>query len=338
MSKITVVIATANRPKYLQTALESVVSQTNDLDLDSVLVSENGGNRESEEIANRFRGVLPIRYLFRSPSLDPVAHVLDLFGMNFEGVVAFLCDDDWWFDGHLYRSCCELDRWPGAASVFSACAFLASEQASHAIIYRPEPLVAAAGSKDFLKPWVLSFETVCAAAWLETPFHFSTMVARAPALRLAAARIFGAHPNFTDRLLEAHLSAQGEVIFFPQPSAGIRIHDQNWSVGKSWKTMRDSDREGTVLIEALASSRGFSCWEYWKGILPGLAKTSKSKLAKRFLWIHGSSVVKQNGLEMVLFSNKLEKLFRLLALYYGGAVVQLLPPIFARLIRRLGSD
>ena len=71
---VTVVITTIGRPDFLRTALQSVRNQVNRDVIGEVVVSENKGDRRTEQVVREFPD-LPIRYLFREPSLPIVEHL-----------------------------------------------------------------------------------------------------------------------------------------------------------------------------------------------------------------------------------------------------------------------
>src|SRR5688572_22058244 len=100
MNTISVLVPTANHPKFLETALQSIARQTAIDKIEEVLVSENLLDRESEAVCKKFPN-LPIRYILQDPPLTRFQNFDFLFNQARADLVALLCDDDWWAPGHL---------------------------------------------------------------------------------------------------------------------------------------------------------------------------------------------------------------------------------------------
>ena len=99
MPTVSVIIPTHNRPYLLARALASVAAQTfKDFE---ILVVQNGGTRDSEAVAERFKqeGV-PVRYLYE-PKACPVNARNVGIQASTGSYIAFLDDDDEWLPNKL---------------------------------------------------------------------------------------------------------------------------------------------------------------------------------------------------------------------------------------------
>jgi glycosyltransferase involved in cell wall biosynthesis len=335
MTKVTVVIPTANRPAFLRAAIQSVASQTGVGRIEKVIVSENGGNHESGRVCAAFADRLPIEYCFREAATSAVDHVARLFDEAEGDFLAFLCDDDWWMSGHLENSLGTLEKDANAAAAFSASLHVESESANAAEIYRPAPLRVAAGGE--MEPaWrALARDQVLAAAWLCTPFHFSSMVARTSALKRANALMRAAHPNWADRILEAGLAMHGTILYYPQPEIGIRMHAGNWRSGRKEAEMLASDREGTRQVESLAGQAGLDLAAFWAERLPGVSPAWRNELANRFLPLLDLAGLKKRGLHAALFPSKRFLAMKIVDYYLSRYLRPWIPPVLLGWHRQL---
>jgi hypothetical protein len=302
---VEVIIPTANRPEFLCAALQSVVSQCRDAEISRVVVSENGGNKDSWDVVRRFEGSLSIEYRFRSPVLPPLDHWIAVFEESRADYVAFLCDDDWWYDGHLRRSLDFLERHSGCASSFAASFFTPSEAAVTGQFYFPTGLRRSRQGFQPFEPSVMTTQQVHSAAWLVTPFHSSTMVARTGALQRAASRLRGLDFFNIDRLLEINLSQEGALLFFPQLGAGVRLHAENWTLLEKRERLLESDRNAVRLIEASALAGGFDLAEFWKLRILSLPMNERKELIGAMVRIRGWSAVERTGITDSAFGGRL---------------------------------
>jgi glycosyltransferase involved in cell wall biosynthesis len=218
-----VLIPTANRSHYLETALESVARQTARGRIKEVRVMENGGDRRSEALCARFADRLPIRYVFRQPCLTPLEHgqviAEEVYPCRY---IAILHDDDWWSPDHLGASLDALAA-NGAVSCFSGYFFTRGERAP---LWCDGSLLFWLGSgfQPTTQDWVLDFASVLVSNLGGAPGHYSTIVAEAQAYRECAYTLHMGNEFDNDRLICAALGLKGRMVHRPMPSACIRQH------------------------------------------------------------------------------------------------------------------
>jgi glycosyltransferase involved in cell wall biosynthesis len=220
---INLIIPTASRPAMLQTALQSVANQTAVEQIDQVLVSENGGDRESQDVCREFSH-LPITYIFRTEPISAMEHGRILIKDCLQSeLTAFLHDDDWWNPTHLARAIEELEAHPNAGA-YAAGHFVVSGESS--MLNCSGNLFPWFGSSyaPLTKTWELSRMNVLMAELLGTMAHYSTLVARTEILRQAA-YIFDLKNAFdNDRMLVFALSTFASFVFNPVPEGFVRNH------------------------------------------------------------------------------------------------------------------
>jgi hypothetical protein len=220
---INLIIPTASRPAMLRTALQSVANQTAVERIDQVLVSENGGNRDSQDVCREF-SFLPITYIFRTEPTSAMEHgrILIKDGLQSE-LTAFLHDDDWWNSTHLARAIEAFEAHPNAGA-YGAGHFVVSGESS--MLNCSGNLFPWFGSSyaPLTKTWELSRMNVLMAELLGTMAHYSTLVVRTEILRQAA-YIFDLKNAFdNDRMLVFALSTFASFVFNPVPEGFIRNH------------------------------------------------------------------------------------------------------------------
>jgi len=218
-----VLIPTANRAHYLETALESVARQTARDRIKEVRVMENGGDRRSEALCARFSDRLPVRYVFREPSLTPLEHgqviAEEVYPCRY---IAILHDDDWWSPAYLDSSLKALEV-NGAVACHSAYFNTLGEKG---------PLSCdgnylfwlASGFQPTTQDWVLDLSAVLVANLAACPGHYSTMVTEAQAYRECAYTLRMDNEFDNDRLITVALARKGRTVHRPVPSAFIRQH------------------------------------------------------------------------------------------------------------------
>jgi hypothetical protein len=228
---VNVVIGTANRPQMLRQALRSVSAQTARKSISTVLVSENGGNRESRQICAEFPE-LPIKYVFREPAVSPLEHGRILMSEGLcDEFTAILHDDDWWSPDHIANGLLGLQTHPSASSFYS-CHFEVAGESS--VLWCENNLLFwfGAGFPDLSELWKLSLDHITLAALLATPGRFSTIIARTEMLRNAFAVVLALNNPFdSDRMLIVQLARCGSVLYRPVPDVFIRRHpnQDSWS-------------------------------------------------------------------------------------------------------------
>ena len=119
MKDTSILITTAKRPHFLPTALESVARQTALDRIGEVIVIENGEDRRSEAICQKFPN-LPIKYIYRNPPVPLSRWMVATLSEASLPMVAMLHDDDWWLDFHLERSLRKLDQEHSLSAVYSS--------------------------------------------------------------------------------------------------------------------------------------------------------------------------------------------------------------------------
>ena len=220
---LTVLVPTAARPGMLRTALRSVADQDAVGKIERIVVSENGGSRDSEKVCAEF-GALPIDYLFRSPAVTPLEHGRLLFRAPAPTpYTAVLHDDDWWAPHHLRDALAALEANPDATAYGSG----------HFVVSGESSMLNCSGN---LFPWFGSGYAAHAPWWrlsrlnvllgelLGTLSHYSTLVARTGALRQAAAVFDRGNTFDNDRMILFALSTAGPLLFNPLPGAFVRQH------------------------------------------------------------------------------------------------------------------
>jgi glycosyltransferase involved in cell wall biosynthesis len=222
---IRVIVSTRNRPHFLAAALESIRTQANRNDISSVVVSENSDDSRSRDICEAFRE-LPIEYIHRQPPVPVLEHFRMLFLDNIsEPYTAILHDDDWWAGDHLSESLAAIKDSPSLSACFSNFYETRGAQCPAEISEKAIRVWIATGA-DFSKP-VLGMDVagVIAANLLEATFHYSTLVARTPALQFAMTEMLKTNNPFdNDRVVPIFLAEKGNVVFRTKPSAWIRFH------------------------------------------------------------------------------------------------------------------
>jgi len=209
----------------LRTALRSVLAQSARDKIDVVVVSENGGAKESEEVCNEFPG-LPIHYVFREPALQPIDHGRVLLSEGSRtAFAAILHDDDWWSPHHLEAALAAFEANPEAAAYYSSFFEVSGESA----ILQCDHNFAfwfGAGFPALTSNWRMGSEQVLLSCLLRTPGRYSALVARTEALRRASAAVYATgNPFDNDRMLTMQLSTEGPLLCNPVPGAFIRTHD-----------------------------------------------------------------------------------------------------------------
>lgn len=264
MKPFTVIIPTANRPDFLKTALNSVVRQNNLNEIEEVIVSENLGDRSSEEVCKQFESLLPIRYVFQDPQKTNVEHIYDLYKLAETEFTAMLCDDDWWCPSHLQNAYHTLIQNHQASSFFSSNLYVESEDALKGFIYNHPYLIEILLDKSkYLERMILDKQNVFSICWLLTPFHFSSMVARTDKLKEALDMIGIPHPWNADRTLYVGLSITGDIVYDPMISTYTRLHQGNWMSDKDASLLLDQQEKGSSKIMELAESQNINLPEIW---------------------------------------------------------------------------
>ena len=322
MKPFTVIIPTANRPDFLKTALNSVARQNNLNEIEEVLVSENLGDRSSEEICKQFKDLLPIRYLFQNPQKSNVEHIYGLYKLVETEFTAMLCDDDWWCPSHLHNAHYTLSKSLQASSFFSSNLYVESENSLNASIYNHPYLIQILLDKSkCLDCMILDKQNILSICWLLTPFHLSSMVARTPNLKKALDTIGIPHPWNGDRVLYVGLSVTGDIIYDPIISTYTRSHQGNWMQGKDPNLLLQQQEQGSSKIMEIAEVNNVNLPAIWKDYIledsssvRELKEALKCRFSSDWLKKYGFYIVKDNKQNQLASIKNIVKLF--------------LPPIF----------
>ncbi len=220
---LTVLIPTTARSAMLRQALQSVADQTARDKISRVFVSENAGDRGSQEVCAEFPQ-LPITYLFREPALPPLGHAQALMKECLQSeFTAILHDDDWWLPGHVEAALLALEAHPDA-SVYGA--NYVGFQNDELMQNLDHGLVAwvAANYPVAAQLWRISASNVLLGSLLNFFVHYSSMVIRTEALRQSAYVYELGNPYDNDRMILFALSRVGAVLFNHQVHAVVRAH------------------------------------------------------------------------------------------------------------------
>lgn len=209
----------------LRDALVSVERQTRLDSIEKVVVSENGGNRDSEAICNQFSS-LPIEYLYWERPVSVLDHWKMLFGSVETPFLALLHDDDWWLPDHLENSLISLEK-RTCIAVFSNC---------YEALSMRHPLVAShlaariwvATGFDFARDQIdMKPEQNVLVCLLAASYHYSTYVGRTRECRTAWEKIIQTGNTFdSDRTFPVFLGGLGAIVYVPKFGAVIRLHPE----------------------------------------------------------------------------------------------------------------
>ena len=237
MKPVSVIIPTANRPKFLEEALSSVAQQTALSEIEEVIVSENGSNHESQAVCAKFKS-LPIRYIFQDPPISALKHINVLAKQARAEFIAILHDDDWWGPEHLARSLQALNSHPDSVAVFSN--YYKTTGPSVPFYLNDHTwLIWVISGRNFADPVVVLDEVstmfVCLAwSWWGNA-HYSTLVGRSDAMRDAISRnsVIGNYYD-NDRQFLVFLSLRGKICYLTMPEVFIRSHQVQESNKESY--------------------------------------------------------------------------------------------------------
>jgi len=226
---IQVVIPTRRRAEYLRVALDSVRAQTAVARVGTVIVSENGSDRRSEEVCKEFPD-LPILYLFQDPEVPALEHGRLLSAIVRHPWMAVLHDDDWWAADHLEVALRSLEAHPECNAFFSS--YLEIKEGEPPVVGDSVWRVWVAGGEDFRPPILhLRFPQALAANLLSTSFLYSSLVAKTAVFSSAYDEVVRQKNSFdNDRMLPMLLADPGGLMYSTIPTAVIRRHpgqDQN---------------------------------------------------------------------------------------------------------------
>jgi len=285
MSTVTVAITTTGRPDFLRTALQSVQNQVGSPEIAEVLVSENKDDRRTEDVVREFPD-LPIRYLFRQPTLPMLAHLFSTYRQARTPYVAILNDDDWWSAGHVADGLRALQADPGAVAYATASLFVVSESHNNPRwIDRSAAAWLLAGRPAWLTPWTLAPARMLALCWLYTPFHFSSLIARTEHLVPVLDELERENHHFhtIDRLVFARLALRGAFRYNPVANTFVRWHTGNWIKTQEARHVQEIVRSTVDAVHRMARERGWDPVEVWKESLSSMPAEVEVEVTARFL-------------------------------------------------------
>lgn len=251
-----VVIPTRNRPDDLRRALASVAQQDALSAIAEVVVIENSTNLASRDVCQGF-GSLPIRWLCNDPPLPMSAWANRVFGspQAETAFFALLCDDDWWYPGHISQSRQALLRSPDRVAAWSRVVeynerLMTGFPRGHALWLVTDHRM------DDLEVTV-SLKQMLVANLLTTATHVSGFVGRRPALQAVLPDVCNGNPFDIDRHLAVLLATKGISIFLTSPTVAVHQHpyQESRTLGKTVEA-RDWWRMTTREIIDIAKTRG----------------------------------------------------------------------------------
>ncbi|QNE38414.1 glycosyltransferase family 2 protein [Hymenobacter sp. NBH84] len=252
----TVVIPTFNRPELLRIALTSVSKQTIVQNINKVIVSENGLNKESELVCSEFKNI-NIVYKYQNDQLSMPKHLQWLLSLEQEDYVAFLCDDDWWDVNHLEIAKKSIENNDNNVCYFSNFSYVKNRfSLKRSALQKGEEVFHM--KNDFInyEPILYSKEHIFLFSVFVTPFHFSTMICKGDILSKSVEIFDQIHPTNADRLLFAAISGFGTIIFNPLRTCIVLWHDNMESHvynSEEWKIER---QKGSLKVMEFAQSIG----------------------------------------------------------------------------------
>jgi len=223
MKDTSILIPTYKRPHLLLAALESVARQTAVDRIGEIVVIENGSDRRSEKVCQKFPG-LPIKYIFRNPTV-PVSKltVVTLSETSLPNV-ALLHDDDWWLDFHLERSLEKLDTMPELSAVYASYFVTESENSWFQEINGNFTAWFGNDQHATGDTRILDFKQVLITSILQAGFHMSSLVYRGSVIGACFEAFSDGNEYDNDRTLAVELSRQGNILFHDTPSIVVRNH------------------------------------------------------------------------------------------------------------------
>jgi hypothetical protein len=265
---VTVLLPTFRRGPLLRLALRSIADQTALGKIDRVIVSENGGDRGSEEICRGFSR-LPITYVFREPMLSAMEHGRALYHEYRDSdFTCILHDDDSWLPHHVETGLAALEENPDA--VLYGCSFLVNDDVRY---FNGNSDVYAWFGANYAPAqpiWAMSPSQVLLANIYNMVIHYSAMIARTPALTEAAKIFERANPYDNDRELLHAFSRAGTVLFNKKYGIAVRVEgerdtnrfaaqEKNRRMSETTEWMIESAGKSWHLIAALFARRLAAC-------------------------------------------------------------------------------
>jgi hypothetical protein len=299
VKSISVLIPTAHQPTFLKTALESVAAQSAVDHIQEVLVSENLMDPGSEVVCKQFKR-LPIRYIFRDPVLSKVQHFNSLYNEASGDLVAILCDDDWWGQRHLENALGALKGNRHAVASASAVLHVPEDKPWTGHVSWSPVLWILANQPSTCTTWCFSSEQMMAAAWIQTPFHISTLVIRRHVLQSVVSTLSDLHSYQDDRMLQVQLGALGSILYEPLVGTCVRAHGEALTCQFSKVEREREFRKCTSRIQEMSKVRDIDVAKVWKQYIGALRGPIVDDLGKAFRMSLGDQDLRDNGFEQFL--------------------------------------
>ncbi len=314
---VTVLLPTFRRGLLLRQALRSIADQTALDKIDRVIVSENGGDRASEEICRSFPRV-PIQYVFREPMLTAMEHGRALYHEYRDSdFTCILHDDDLWLPHHVEAGLAALQENPDA--VLYGCSFLVNDDVRYFDGNSDVYAWFGANYPPAQPIWAMSPTQVLLANIYNMVIHYSSMIARTPALTEAAKIFERANPYDNDRELLHAFSRAGTVLFNKRYGITVRVEGERdtnrfsaeeknrrmaetteWmigSAGKSWQLIAalfarrlaacpDAEKQVFLILQAVAR----------RWVLPAIAHHLDREEDKEFFALYDKARLKFAGI------------------------------------------
>jgi hypothetical protein len=262
-----------------------------------VVVSENAGNRRTEQLLHHFPA-LPVRFLFREPTLPMLAHLFSTIRLARTPFVAILNDDDWWGAGHVADGLRHLQADAGIAAYTAASAYVACETYElPAWIDRSPVAWLLAGRASWLSTWSFDPQAIMALCWMYTPFHISSLIARTDSLLSALDELEPEirHVHTFDCLLFAKLALRGSFRYNPVADTFVRWHEGNWVKSQTPETVKGILRDTARSVEDLASRQGWNLRNVWRTALSVMPPEVELDVLRRFRMTFNSEELERLG-------------------------------------------
>jgi hypothetical protein len=283
MGEVTVAITTTGRPDFLRSALQSVRNQIGLGEIAEVVVSENSNDRRTEDVGREFPD-LPIRYLFRQPTLPMLEHLFATFREARTPYLAILNDDDWWNASHVTHGL-QVLKANGSAAYTSASLFVVDESHKNPRwIDRSAAVWLFAGKRSWVETWTLDPQRMLALCWVYTPFHWSSLIVRTDCLRAVLDELEHEtyHTHTIDRLVFARLAMRGAFHYNPVPDTFVRWHAGNLIKTQDPAATQEVVRSTARLVEHMASELGWNMTDMWKAALSSMPPEVEGEILERF--------------------------------------------------------
>ena len=228
---LTVLVPTANRPVFLRTTIESIALQSARSRINRVIVSENGDCKESKQVVEEFKHLLPIEWIFQANRLSPQQHGIWLSKQVETAYMAQVADDDIWDKYHIEEALHQLSRHPNAAAYFGRAVDITTKGCQPVSPFSitfdeiTDPILEDSQLKDVV---IWSARDVAINSMVSTPLNIWSLVAKTEIHQIALAESTG-HPvlgNFpaNDSFYIWRLACHGDLLIGRHISLFYRLH------------------------------------------------------------------------------------------------------------------